>query len=345
MINCLHHFEILTNSSRNLLNYFVNGFKFKLVLSKNTGIYEQYLVSSNSINFLITSLSQKPKETPQYSTSTASDSYYNTSLLNIEQTDKHLYDLVLDKKNTVFNAAFQVRDLDKILLNCKNHNVKIIKDKHELIDRDHGRVQCAIIKSCVDGVTHSLFDLKNYTGKFLPGYEISSRLHEQVASSMTFATHFDHLTYATHKNTSKNLIEWYKNIFNMKHFRINRENDENGGLNVRTGSSGMNIKAIKYWLCAETGVEFDKSNATPSPESKSFKFVISEPLEDDSEVTSKNANKNQISIFLDEHNGPGIQHIGLHTPDIFDAVKASKENCNQIKYYVTPESYYQSVSY
>jgi hypothetical protein len=337
MINCLHHFEILTNSSKNLLNYFVNGFKFKLVLSKNTCIYEQYLINSNSINFLITSLSQQPKSI----TNSESHPFYHTSLLNIEQADKCLYDLVLDKKNTVFNAAFQVRDLDKILLNCKNHNVKIIKDKHELIDKKHGLVQCAIIKSCVDGVTHSLFDLKNYTGKFLPGYEISS--NESAPSSMKFATHFDHLTYATHKNTSKNLIEWYKNIFNMKYFRINGENDENGGLNVRTGSSGMNIKAIKYWLCAETGVEFDKPHATPSSESNSFKFVISEPLEGDNDVTNRNSNKNQISIFLDEHNGPGIQHIGLHTPDIFKSVKASKENCNQIKYYVTPDSYYQSV--
>jgi 4-hydroxyphenylpyruvate dioxygenase-like protein len=348
MINCLHHFEILTNSSKNLLNYFINGFKFKLVLAKNTDKYEHYLISSNSINFLITSLSQQPNSITNVD-NRSSQSFYHTSLLNIEQSDKNLYDLVLDKKNTVFNAAFQVRDLDKILLNCKNHNVKIIKDKHELVDNDHGSVQCAIIKSCVDGVTHSLFDLKNYTGKFLPGYELFPQLHKSSLPSMTFATHFDHLTYATHKNTSKNLIEWYKNIFNMKHFRINRENDENGGLNVRTGSSGMNIKAIKYWLCAETGVEFDKSHKTNSLEpleSKSFKFVISEPLEDEnSDAVPKNSNKNQISIFLEEHNGPGIQHIGLHTPNIFESVRTSKENCNQIKYYVTPETYYQSVCY
>ena len=77
----------------------------------------------------------------------------------------------------------------------------------------------------------------------------------------------------------------------MKYFRINGENDENGGLNVRTGRSGMNIKAIKYQLCAETGVQFDKSHAQPSSELNSFKFVISEPLEDDNDVTNRNSNK------------------------------------------------------
>ena len=343
MINCLHHFEILTHSSNNLLNYFINGFKFKLVLSKNTGKYEQYLISSNSINFLITSLSKQEKHQQNQGVKSP---LYHTSLLDIEHSDKHLYDLVLEKKNTVFNAAFQVRDLDKILHNCKNHNVKILKDKHKLEDDSHGQVQCAIIKSCVEGVTHSLFDLKNYRGKFLPGYE-SPPISADSDNEQKLTTHFDHLTYATHKNTSKNLIEWYKNIFNMQYFRINRENANNGGLNVRTGSSGMNIKAIKYWLCAETGVEFEtgSSNLT-QPESKSFKFIISEPLDDEASnesLTSTQNSKNQISIFLEEHNGPGIQHIGLHTSDIFSSVQASKEHCTQIKYYVTPDSYYQSV--
>ena len=347
MINCLHHFEILTNSSKNLLNYFVNGFKFKLVHAKQTGKYEQFLVSSNSINFLITTLNRDHSSPYILSNVTTSNSY-ETSLLEIERSDPFLFDLVLDKKNTVFNAAFQVRDLDRILSNCTRHNVKILKDKHVLVNerryKSDGHVDCAIIKSCVDGVTHTLLDLKNYKGRFLPGYENL----KSVESTDTFATHFDHLTYATHKNTSKSLIEWYKNVFNMQYFKINRENDDNnGGLDVRTGSSGMNIKAIKYWLCAETGVQFESKSSLPESEVNSFKFVISEPLDDTEEISeiSKDEpkNKNQISIFLEEHNGPGIQHIGFHTPDIFESVRRSKENCNQIKYYATPDTYYQSV--
>jgi hypothetical protein len=121
----------------------------------------------------------------------------------------------------------------------------------------------------------------------------------------------------------------------MKYFKVNRE--ENNGLIVRTGDSGMNLKAIRYWLCAETGVEFKNHE-----ESTDFKFVISEPLEE--ENNKKGTNRNQISIFLEEHEGPGIQHIGLHTPSIVESVQQSKRNNHQVKYYATPDVYYDTVN-
>lgn len=104
--------------------------------------------------------------------------------------------------------------------------------------------------------------------------------------------------------------------------------------------------------------------------SKDFKFVISEPLDDHDQnndvgvglaqkqqqqvhVTSDESSgeaavpprggKNQIAIFLDEHNGPGIQHIGLHTCNIVDSVRSSKDGCDSVSYYATPDSYYDNV--
>lgn len=88
--------------------------------------------------------------------------------------------------------------------------------------------------------------------------------------------------------------------------------------------------------------------------SRDFKFVISEPLDNDNvsdaELGSKNSDeqkngKNQISIFLEEHDGPGIQHIGLHTTDIVKSVQTSKLECNNVKYYQTPDSYYTNVTH
>ncbi len=128
----------------------------------------------------------------------------------------------------------------------------------------------------------------------------------------------------------------------MKRFGIGRE-ESNNGLIVRTGQSGMNLKVINYWLCAETGVEFKAKNESID---ESFKFVISEPLseagtaEDDE---NKRAKKNQISIFLEENNGPGIQHIGLFTNDIVKSVQESKKKNLDIKYYATPGQYYTMV--
>jgi 4-hydroxyphenylpyruvate dioxygenase len=174
----------------------------------------------------------------------------------------------------------------------------------------------------VTGVTHSLFDCQNYEGRFLPGFEHHKKLalkESNNTDSSLGLTHFDHLTYAIPKNTSTELIKWYANIFNMKYFFPS--------LKVQTGESGMDLKAIKYWMCAETGVE---SNINSD-----FKFVIAEPFNDLDK-------KNQISIFLEEHQGPGIQHIGMHSSDIVQSVRQSKLLENEIiKYYVTPDHYYK----
>ena len=356
MINNLHHFEILTSSSSKLLNYFINGFKFKLVLTKQNGPFIQYLINSNSINFLITSVDTDNNQSWKRIKSTNQNDeefIYSTPLSLIQSKHANLFKIITSKKDTVFNAAFQVRDLDRILYNCNRFSVPVIKKKHLLIDegnKENGFVECAVISSCIDGVVHSLFNLNNYNGNFLPGYEDQDETSDQTSgSSPHLATHFDHLTYATPKNTSNSIIDWYKKIFNMKHFRINRE--ETDGLIVKTGDSGMNLKAIRYWLCAETGVQFkpeiDAKNSKASLYNNDFKFVISEPLDnhtgDLNAVRSKS--KNQISIFLDEHNGAGIQHIGLHTPDIVKSVQKSKQSCDQVKYYVTPDSYYKTVIY
>ncbi len=46
-------------------------------------------------------------------------------------------------------------------------------------------------------------------------------------------------------------------------------------------------------------------------------------------------------MFLNENNGPGIQHIGLYTPNIINSVTKSKLNSdNKAEYYMPPDAYY-----
>jgi len=134
-----------------------------LTATKNTDVFTQYLINSNSINFLITTLHSNPKT--KKIEKTFSPYAYNTSLHTIKNKDARLFNLILSKKDTVFNAAFQVKDLDRILTNCRKHNVNVLRDKHILFDKNYskdGFVECAVIESCVDGVTHSLFNTENY---------------------------------------------------------------------------------------------------------------------------------------------------------------------------------------
>ena len=48
-----------------------------------------------------------------------------------------------------------------------------------------------------------------------------------------------------------------------------------------------------------------------------------------------------MQTFLTEHGGPGIQHIGLHTPDITQAVAALKDN--GVAFIDPPAAYYFEV--
>ncbi|XP_069138960.1 hemolysin VllY-like [Argopecten irradians] len=86
------------------------------------------------------------------------------------------------------------------------------------------------------------------------------------------------------------------------------DEDADDGFVINTTDIGLRLKAMEYWHCAETGI------TTPSQSDgvNTIKFVIAEALPDQG--------PNQVATFLREHGGPGIQHIGLHTPDIVTTV-------------------------
>ena len=52
---------------------------------------------------------------------------------------------------------------------------------------------------------------------------------------------------------------------------------------------------------------------------------------------------NQVETFLEEHGCPGIQHIGLHTPDITRAVSMLKRQ--GVHLINPPDAYYTQVQY
>ena len=338
MINCVQHFEILTSCGDKLLAHFVHGFKFAVLKSVHDTqhAHAQHLIGANSIRLLITSLTHSPPLTQGSSSSFS-------SLVALGRHDRATHDLVLAKRNTVFDVAFRVADLDRILFNCRRHGVPIIHSSASSRLYDNRFEQCAIIRSCVDGVVHTLYQT---TPAAAATAEEEAYGSINSPSSSSLLTHFDHLTYATHAHTSPRLIQWYCDIFHMRPFRSNvnatspSATTNADGLVVRTGSSGMNIKVLKYWLCAETGV-----HSSPDQQHSTFNLVISEPLvtdeqeEETEEEDSKT--KNQIDIFLEANGGPGVQHIGLHSSDICATVAESKAECD---YFVAPDSYYSDAA-
>ena len=48
-----------------------------------------------------------------------------------------------------------------------------------------------------------------------------------------------------------------------------------------------------------------------------------------------------MDIFLEDHGGPGVQHMGLYTPDIRAAISSFKDGGAQ--FVEPPQAYYEDV--
>ena len=117
--------------------------------------------------------------------------------------------------------ALQVKSIDYILSNCAKNNVEVIRKKSKIRD-SNGFIYYALINSCIDGVVHTLIQKDGYKQDlFLPNIQLNNDFKDHN-DDLILSTHFDHLTYATYKDSSCKIIEWYKNIFNMQKFFISK---------------------------------------------------------------------------------------------------------------------------
>ena len=116
-------------------------------------------------------------------------------------------------------------------------------------------------------------------------------------------THVDHLTHNVHRGRMKEWADYYERLFN---FREIRYFDIEGRL---------------------TGL---KSKAMTSPCGR-IRIPINESSDD----------RSQIEEYLDAYHGEGIQHIALHTSDIYATVDALR--ANGVKLLDTPDTYYELV--
>jgi 4-hydroxyphenylpyruvate dioxygenase len=133
--------------------------------------------------------------------------------------------------------------------------------------------------------------------KPLPGFEAFWRGAEPAPHGAGLAL-VDHLTHNVHRGRMQEWAEFYERLFE---FREIRYFDIEGKL---------------------TGL---KSKAMTSPCGK-IRIPINESSDD----------RSQIQEYLDQYHGEGIQHIALHTGDIYKTVDALK-----VELLDTPDTYYE----
>ena len=133
--------------------------------------------------------------------------------------------------------------------------------------------------------------------KPLPGFEAFWRRESPPPTGAGLAF-VDHLTHNVHRGRMQEWAEFYERLFN---FREVRYFDIEGKL---------------------TGL---KSKAMTSPCGR-IRIPINESADE----------RSQIQEYLDAYHGEGIQHIALHTGDIYGTVDALK-----VHFLSTPDTYYE----
>ena len=113
----------------------------------------------------------------------------------------------------------------------------------------------------------------------------------------------DHLTHNVHRGNMAKWAGFYERLFNFREIRY------------------FDIEGKKTGL-------FSKAMTSPCGK---IRIPINESQDD----------KSQIEEYLREYQGEGIQHIALHTADIYATVDALR--ANGIQFQDTPATYYEGV--
>ena len=140
-------------------------------------------------------------------------------------------------------------------------------------------------------------------------------------------THVDHITLAVEYGASSRLLNWFEKCLNFSRFQMN-PHELDDGFSIYSSDTGLRLLALQYWFCSEVGLRPCESKG-----SCDVKFVIAEPL--------MGNGPNQVATFLDEHGGPGVQHVGLASSNIIETMDELKGL--GVEFIQPPDEYYEPV--
>ncbi|XP_042535831.1 4-hydroxyphenylpyruvate dioxygenase-like protein [Dipodomys spectabilis] len=158
-----------------------------------------------------------------------------------------------------------------------------------------GAAVYTVVSSPAGNLSLTLLDRAGYRGPFLPGFTSVS-----PAPGLGWVSHVDHLTLACTSGSSPTLRRWFHDCLGFRHLPLSPGEDPDLGLEVAAGSGrgGLRLTALQT-----------------APGSTVPTLVLAESL---SRATSK---QDQVEQFLVRHRGPGLQHVGLYTPNILEATE------------------------
>jgi len=201
-------------------------------------------------------------------------------------------------------VSFRVKDLDATWAFLSGRGATPVS-AIETHDAAPGRYRHFAITTAVGDVTFRFVERTDWPG-FAPGFDDVAPTDEGNRFDLRA---IDHITI--NLLTLTPTITWFREVLGFEQFWEVRFHTDD----VRKGASGSGLKSI----------------VMRDPHSP-VKFASNEPMAPFFEAS-------QIHKFVEDHRGPGIQHVAFITPHIIPAVRGMQQA--GIRFLGTPASYYR----
>jgi len=176
-----------------------------------------------------------------------------------------------------------------------------------LVD-ENGSVDIASLKVFDDNEI-VLINYDKYSGDFMPGYKSVEQEEWESYDGDTALERIDHVACALRLNEINLWEDYFNSIFQSKTVRQFDERTKGGKKRI-----GMLLKVLQS-------------------ENKQVNNVLVEP---------DHIIKSQVSLFIDQNYGAGIQHIAFRSGNIFKSVEMLRSN--GVRFTKYPSSYYKKLS-
>lgn len=215
----------------------------------------------------------------------------------------------------VMSLSFEVEDLDHTLRVLESRGGTLLSEP--LSDRDgDGTYRAFEIATPLGDVAFRFVERKGYR-RFAPGFDDMGPGHASRPINEFGITTIDHIT--SNGLTMQPIVGWYKEVLGFEPFWdiTFHTQDVVGKAKGDAKPVGSGLKSIVMW----------------DPES-GVKFATNEPLR-------PNFRDSQITKFVEDNHGWGVQHIAFAVTDIIKSVETLTER--QVEFMSTPKSYFDDL--
>ena len=226
-----------------------------------------------------------------------------TPLGNETYTQRTMNNFLSKHGDGIGDITFLINDIHQLQRNMFKNDTIITNDL-EYYD-NYKSITCQAHQTH-SNLTHTFIETnrESYNDILLNSYRLTKSMRNNTTMDL------DHVVINVRENEMNQTTEWYKNNLNFHQFWSVDDNE------IHTEYSSLKSTVM-------------------TNETENVKIPINEP--------AKGIKESQIQEFINEYNGPGVQHVALRVPNIIESViQMKKRGLNFLK--SPPDSYYQEIS-